>query len=233
MIDTESFISHLKNTKDESLKLSEFISSFPLEAPIPLKRRLIFKFLSSVVDTFPEFDRELVLEGWEKLVTCNLYSLLYCPGDETSTNSHLKDKIQEFSWIKERNLDLPFPDNTFTPQSFKLDDYSSPRDKLVVLLNITNVVNEIIRKLVGTDKGNDYLLPALILTIIRSDSGDLISHLKYIMRYRNPEKVSDGIVQFTLTNMVIYFTDKRWVQYHLYITYHQNHLQLRQMMLNI
>lgn len=200
MIDTEAFISHLKHSP-ESAKLSEFLSSFPLEAPIPLKRRLVHNFLAQVRDTFPEFDRELVLEGWEKIVTCNLYSILFCPGDEPVANTSLQDKIQEYSWIQERHLDLPFPSNTFTAQSFKLQEYSCPRDKLVVLLNITNITNEIIRKVVGT-KGNDYLLPALILTIIRSDTRDLISHLKYIMRYRNPEKVGDGIVQFTLTNMV-------------------------------
>jgi hypothetical protein len=200
MIDTEAFISHLK-VSPESSKLSDFLSTFPVEAPISLKRRLIHNFVQTVKDTFPEFDRELVLEGWEKIVTCNLYSCLYCPGDEGTANAVLREKINEFSWIQERHLDLPFPDNTFTAQSFKLADYSSPRDKLVVLLNITNITNEIIRQVVGT-KGNDYLLPGLILTLIRSDIGDLISHLKYVMRYRNPEKISDGIVQFTLTNMM-------------------------------
>ena len=200
MINIDTFISKLKTTQ-ESSKLSEFISTFPLEAPIPLKRRIIFKFLKSVSHTFPEFDRELVLEGWEKIVTCNLYSSLYCPTDEVSTNSLLSLKIQEFSWIKERHLDLPFPDNTFPKQEFKLQDYSCPWDKLVVLLNLGNLVNGIISKL-GV-KGNDYLLPALIITIIRSEPVDLISHIKYIMRYRHPEKVSEGLVQFTLTNMVI------------------------------
>jgi hypothetical protein len=200
MIDTEAFISRLKESP-ESSKLSEFLTTFPLDAPISLKRRLIHNFVQSVKDTFPDSDRELVLEGWEKIVTCNLYSCLFCPGDESAANSVLRDKINEFSWIQERHLDLPFPDNTFTAQSFKLSDYSSPRDKLVVLLNITNITNEIIRQIVGT-KGNDYLLPGLILTIIRSDTGDLISHLKYVMRYRNPNKISDGLVQFTLTNMM-------------------------------
>jgi len=114
MIDTEIFISHLKTSGAESLKLSEFLSSFPVDAPIPLKRRLINNFLSSVRDSFPDFDRELVLEGWEKIVTCNLYSALYCPSEEACTNVQLKDKTHEFSWIQERNLDLPFPSNTFS-----------------------------------------------------------------------------------------------------------------------
>ena len=70
-----------------------------------------------------------------------------------------------------------------------------------MLLNTTTIVSEILKKK-GQTMGNDFLLPALILVIIRSDPNDLISHVKYIMRFRNQEKVSDGIVQFTLTNMV-------------------------------
>ena len=74
MINHELFLSTLKKDSVESSKLSDFISSFPLNASIPLKRKLIFRFLKSVQDSFPQVDRELVQEGWEKVVTWKLYS---------------------------------------------------------------------------------------------------------------------------------------------------------------
>ncbi|RKO95437.1 hypothetical protein CAUPRSCDRAFT_12867, partial [Caulochytrium protostelioides] len=54
----------------------------------------------------------------------------------------------------------------------------------------------------GIPGGNDQLLPLLILCILRTNPPHLITHIKYVMRFRDPQQLAQGDVQFCMTTMM-------------------------------
>jgi hypothetical protein len=49
---------------------------------------------------------------------------------------------------------------------------------------------------------NDSILPTLILVVIRAAPPNMISNVKYVMRFRNAHELEQGPTQYALTNMV-------------------------------
>ncbi|KAJ3049257.1 hypothetical protein HK097_009717, partial [Rhizophlyctis rosea] len=128
------------------------------------------------------------------------------PGtEEHKMNAHLQRKIESFHWVEERHLDLPFElQHTLEvaqAEMLRVNGFRSPKDKLTILLNTMQLIVGIIQN--GHENaGNDHLLPALILCIIRANPQNLISNVKYVMRFRNQEELQKGATQFCLTNMM-------------------------------
>ncbi|KAJ3083439.1 hypothetical protein HK102_001067, partial [Quaeritorhiza haematococci] len=155
-----------------------------------------------------EDGQELIREGWEKLLMIKIHDVVFgAPGtNEYLMCAHLQRKVEMYGWIEERHLDLPF---TITSslhvaqeELTKIANFRSPRDKLTILQNTIQIVADLIKKASGKEATNDFLLPVLILVIIRSGCANIISHIKYIMRFRNPAELEKGETQFYLTNMM-------------------------------
>ena len=136
--------------------------------------------------------------------------------------------MNDFDWIQERHLDLPTSLSLVAAQHelSRLSEFRSPRDKLTLLLNCSRIVAELVKKSFEQNAGNDYLLPTLILVILRAKPMNLISHVKYTMRYRNQAKVNEGVAQFCLTNMVcliMFIHCHRWEPFLSFITSRPKH----------
>jgi hypothetical protein len=156
-----------------------------------------------------EFDAENVKEGWEKLVMTKVFDAVFgAPGtEEPRSNQVLQKKMETYSWIEERHLDLAINYSlsleVAQAELLRINGFRSPRDKLVILQNVMQLIVELIKKKTGNDSTtNDALLPTLILVIIRANPPNLISNVKYITRFRNPAEVEKGNNQFCMTNMV-------------------------------
>jgi hypothetical protein len=155
-----------------------------------------------------EYDECNTKEGWEKLVTTKLFDLIFgAPGtEEPRSNQVLKEKIQSYAWIEERHLDLSIHYSlaleVVQAELLKLNGYRSPRDKLIILQNVMQLIADLIKKKIGTEGNNDALLPTLILVILRTNPPDLISNVKYITRFRNPTEMEKGNNQFCMTTMM-------------------------------
>ncbi|KAI8895196.1 hypothetical protein BC833DRAFT_602155 [Globomyces pollinis-pini] len=221
-VDYEHFISQLRKPEADALrsKLQAFLLHFS-EAGVNLQiqRKLIANFLESIykdsenhlafVHEDQPFDEENVREGWEKLVMSKLFDAVFgAPTtDEHRSNSVLTKKIQTYSWVEERHLDIPINFSlrleVAQAELLRINGYKSPRDKLVILKNVTQIIVDLIKKCGKDDKiNNDVLLPVLILVVIRASPPNFISNIKYIMRYRNPVEIELGENQFCMTNFM-------------------------------
>ncbi|RKO85486.1 hypothetical protein BDK51DRAFT_32351, partial [Blyttiomyces helicus] len=107
----------------------------------------------------------------------------------------------------EQHLDLPITLQSSLEvaqgELLRINGFKAPRDKLTILYNTTQVVVDLIKKGGASENaGNDHLLPALILVIIRANAPQLISNIKYVMRFRNQAELDKGENQFCLTNLM-------------------------------
>jgi hypothetical protein len=185
------------------------------------QRKLISSFIASIVQDShqhivfidpitQEYDEEHVAEGWEKLVMTKLFDAVFDgPGGvEKRASSELAKKIQTYSWIEERHLDLKinFSLSLEVAQAelLRINGFRSPRDKLVILQNVVQLIVDLIKKRASGDltTNNDAILPTLILVIIRANPPNMISNIKYITRFRSASEMEKGSNQFCITSMV-------------------------------
>lgn len=81
----------------------------------------------------------------------------------------------------------------------RADEFTTPRDKMVCM---TNGVRIITRKMDTGDKINaDFLMPLIILSLIKARPTRLYSNLQYIMRFRSQSTIS-GEASYQLTSLV-------------------------------
>ena len=156
-----------------------------------------------------EFDN--AVEGMEKLVLNRLYPELFPPlivsklgktathklghSEDLDRDRVLTDKIRIYSWVRESHLDLteePMNDRFLGLAGIeinKLDQYRAPRDKIICILNCCKVIFGLLRS-AGGDESADKFVPLLILTLLRSNTSNLCSHVSFIQRFRNSDKLS-------------------------------------------
>lgn len=141
-------------------------------------------------------------EGLEKLITTRIYQSIYSPVMSfirlTEVNKNDKNMDKKFllntylyDWIKLRNLDLNIKlDENFVElackELIKIDEFKSPRDKIVCILNSSKLIFGLIRKQ-ETSESADSFVPLLIYILIKSKVKHLYSNLVYIERFRNHE----------------------------------------------
>jgi hypothetical protein len=221
----ESFTRLLRKDEGQVLrdKLTAFLMSFRQQhklLSLAQQRRQIAAFMASIGQDSNNhicfmqdgnFDKELVREGWEKLVMAKLYDVVFAaPGtDETASNFVLVKKIETYAWIEERHLDLGISFSlgleVAQAELLRINGFRSPRDKLVILQNVLQLLADLIKKKTeGSPTATDSLLPTLILVIIRANPNKFISNLKYVMRYRSFYEMEKGENQFCMTNYVFF-----------------------------
>ncbi|KAI7906573.1 uncharacterized protein BX663DRAFT_496977 [Cokeromyces recurvatus] len=147
-------------------------------------------------------------EGMEKLVMNRLYHVTFCPNttDDKERDEILQQKINIFRWVREKHLDIPETEYnesflTFAESEIlKMNNYKSPRDKLICILNCCKVIFGLIKHVEG-DAGADKFLPILIYVVIRANPPKLVSNVQYIYRFRNPEQLQ-AEAGYYLTNLM-------------------------------
>ncbi|KAL2917890.1 hypothetical protein HK105_202303 [Polyrhizophydium stewartii] len=224
-VDFEAFLAQLrrKDAADLTSHLKTFLARFS-EHPNVLQgqRKLVASFLEYIYGEsidHPAFagatehdppDVENIREGWEKLVMSKIHDRVFgAPGtDEAKSNAVLSRKFESFKWIEERHLDIPYSFNlsleVAQAELLRINGFKSPRDKLVILQNVQQLVADLIKKhsVEGDSAGNDNLLPTLILVVIRAAPPNMISNIKYIMRFRNSQEMERGPNQYCMTNVM-------------------------------
>lgn len=141
-------------------------------------------------------------EGLEKLIMTKVYSSVFSPAMSfiKLTDSHKHDKLMDrkylmntylYNWVELRHLDLDMrvkvESNFITLASAelsKIDNYKSPRDKIVCILNSSKIIFGLIRQQ-ETQENADSFVPLLIYVLIHSRFKHLYSNLQYIERFRN------------------------------------------------
>ncbi|PIA15585.1 hypothetical protein COEREDRAFT_81914 [Coemansia reversa NRRL 1564] len=137
-------------------------------------------------------------EGMEKLVMNRLYPLCFSPStsDDADKDHVLREKMSLFRWIREDHLDIPTnPQNAAFLQFakselLKMNNFKSPRDKVICILNCCTVVYALLRNSGSTDAvGADRFLPLLIYVVITANPPRLVSNIQYITRFRSLERM--------------------------------------------
>ncbi|KAI9280683.1 hypothetical protein BY458DRAFT_289189 [Sporodiniella umbellata] len=131
-----------------------------------------------------EFDN--TKEGMEKLVMNRLYNVTFSPNtmDDKEQDSILRHKISIFRWVRENHLDIPLTDDnesflTFAESELlKMNNYKSPRDKLICILNCCKVIFGLIKHMDNEEGGADVFLPLLIYVVIRANPPRMISNVQ-------------------------------------------------------
>ncbi|QEU60740.1 Vps9 [Kluyveromyces lactis] len=147
-------------------------------------------------------------EGIEKLVMGKLYYKCFSPclvnekrsldathEQDLLDDAKLRDKILEFRFLGPEHLDI-IPDlingklHSFIALSAKelakINQYRSPRDKMVCVLNSCKVLFGLLKHNNKLNGGADHFVPLLIFTLLKSDVPHLISNVRYIERFRFP-----------------------------------------------
>lgn len=161
------------------------------------------------IDESITLDAESIQEGWEKLVMSKLFEIVFkAPNtDESRSDYVLQKKIETYAWIEERHLDLNFSFGLTLEMAqaelLRMNGFRSPKDKLIIFHNVLQLLVDLIKKRGdGSQTSTDSLLPTLILVIIRAKPANMISNVKYVMRYRNAKIMEQGENQYCLTNYV-------------------------------
>ncbi|KAI8849216.1 hypothetical protein BC829DRAFT_432739 [Chytridium lagenaria] len=220
MVDYEHFLSQLRQEEAMNLtaQLKSFLKAFHAQQrPIPEQRKAVARFLEHIygeslqnavfAEATEDDELENIREGWEKLLMIKIYDQVFgAPGtDENKMTQYLTRKIEQFSWIQERHLDLPFQMGASLEvaqgELLRVNGFRCPKDKLTILQNVMQLITDLIQKQ-QQHANSDHLLPVLILAVIRSNPPALISNVKYIMRFRSPTDIEKGTVQFCLTSMM-------------------------------
>lgn len=157
-------------------------------------------------------------EGMEKLIMNRLYDQVFSPviPRDKLSKSHLLDlkkdnrlnnQILRFNWINKKHLDLDF-DDTFDLENFKkfataelikINNYRSPRDKIICVLNSCKVISGILKQS-GMESNADYFIPLLIYVVLQTDEDlKLNSNISYIERFRM-ENALIGEVSYYLSS---------------------------------
>ena len=144
-------------------------------------------------------------EGLEKLIMTKVYANVFSPAMSylKLTESHKRDKLMDrrylqncnlYDWVELKHLDLDMKvkiDSKFiqlaSDELCKMDNFKSPRDKIVCILNSSKLIFGLIRQQEQTSESADSFVPLLIYVLLHSNVHNLYSNLQYIERFRNDE----------------------------------------------
>lgn len=157
-------------------------------------------------------------EGLEKLIMTKVYTSVYSPAMSfiKLTDVHKNDKIMDkkylmncylYDWIELSHLDLDIEIDSkhialVTKELSHINEFKSPRDKIVCILNACKIIFNFIRQNQETQENADSFVPLLIYVLIQSKIKNLYSNLKYIERFRN-EDLLVGETSYYLSTLQI------------------------------
>jgi hypothetical protein len=195
-VDFEQKTKNVFQTPDEQ---SQYLRSFLMQ----LSKELIENPLWANSD---KEEQENAIIEMEKLITRKLFDITYGPSEDLAKDSLLSHKIHMHSWLEPRHVDLPdFDFHLFEKAGNELNKmnlYKFYIDKIICIVNCIKLIEDIYRKNIS-DKSlsNDELLSLLIFVILKTNPKKLISNVLYIVRYANPNLLSIGIYEYSLTSI--------------------------------
>ncbi|KAJ2800171.1 hypothetical protein H4R21_003283 [Coemansia helicoidea] len=221
------FLQQLRNpaAKAVARTVKSFLTEFS-RRPMTLAEqvRFVHEFLEFIADRMRESDvwraatdREFdcAREGMEKLVMNRLYPLCFSPStsDDADKDHVLREKMSLFRWIREDHLDIPHGAQNAAFLQFaktellKINNFKSPRDKVICILNCCTVIYALLRNARGDsagaddDIGADRFLPLLIYVVITANPPRLVSNVQYITRFRSAERMQSE-AGYYVTNLL-------------------------------
>ncbi|VEU23070.1 DEKNAAC104158 [Brettanomyces naardenensis] len=147
-------------------------------------------------------------EGLEKLILTRLYLQVFSPAvaPKKLSEQHRKDRAHDreyaknvrlYGWVQLRHLDVPMDLDLHSSfmqlasnELNKINDYKSPRDKVICILNCCKIIFGFIRqqqKQHHIEENADSFVPLLICVLFQAKTRLLYSNLVYIERYRNED----------------------------------------------
>ncbi|KAI5798781.1 hypothetical protein FPQ18DRAFT_322813 [Pyronema domesticum] len=159
------------------------------------------------------------MEGMEKLVMNRLYTQTFSPAipapdgrrtdeqfpgrrgqhqEDVERDEVLTQKVRIYSWIREEHLDIEDTVSGDAGRRFldlavkemlKIGTYRAPRDKVICVLNCCKVIFGLLRHS-KSDESADKFVPLLIYVVLRANPEHLVSNVQYILRFRNPDKLT-------------------------------------------
>jgi len=152
-------------------------------------------------------EQENAIIEMEKLVTKKLFDITFAPSEDLAKDTLLSHRILMHSWVEPRHLDLPeFDFHIFEKagnELTKMNLYKFYIDKFICIVNCIKLIEDAYRKNISDKEAlsNDKLLSLLIFVILKTNPKKLISNVQYIVRYVNPNLLSIGIYEYSLTSI--------------------------------
>ncbi|KAG7825760.1 hypothetical protein KL909_000992 [Ogataea angusta] len=155
-----------------------------------------------------ELELDNCKEGLEKLVLTRLYSQVFAPAtpkpkqspqqrEDLQKDRKYHTSLKLYDWISPRHLDIPVSlglESNFVKLASgeinKINNYKSPRDKIICILNCCKIIFGLIRqqqKMHQIEENADSFVPLLIYVLLQAKPKYLYSNLQYIERFRLEE----------------------------------------------
>ncbi|CEM33556.1 unnamed protein product [Vitrella brassicaformis CCMP3155] len=194
----------------------EFVSGFPERLGRRQASEMLHHFLAEtqekllqteVFASSPAEVQQNAREGLEKFVLIKLHHRLFrCEASDEAEDKRLHDHLSRLQWLSFEHLDVPaLPEEGLElaiNELRKVEQYKSPRDKLVCILNtcmvITNVIQDANTHSSGrtTPPGADDFLPVLIYVLVKANPPNLHSNVEYVGAFRHPTRLASQDLYF-------------------------------------
>eukprot|EP01147_Barroeca_monosierra_P002595 gene2595-5509_t len=149
-------------------------------------------------------------EGMEKYILSKLYRYYFQPDvcDEALQDQALADRMKILSFIRPEHLDIPevclqYHDQLAQAQTelIKMDSYKAPRDKAICIMNAVKLVMAVLEQ-TAAETGADTFTPLMTYVVLQAQPPNLIGNLRYVERFRDPNKLR-GEMEYYLTNVMV------------------------------
>jgi len=189
--------------------IRDFVIKFPDELPRAEAASRVHSFLSSTQEWMltrivvfaadaDEEGRADAAEGLEKFVLSRLYPKLFgTDPSDAAEDDELSRRIACLQWVDFGNLGVPPVSPTLLQLAVselrRIDNYKAPRDKLVVVLNVSRVINDVLKRTRAMESfrplSADDFLPLLIYAVIKAHAPRLHSNVEFIAAFRHPSRL--------------------------------------------
>lgn len=192
-------ISHLPDPEQDSAAVQTFLSQMEsLFRVHPLWKNSNYEILDQAV------------EGLEKYLMSKIWSRTFAVGTEDKDRDERYLRLASALSFVDLSTLIGVPvdveDSLLSiavEELLKMDKYKAPRDKLLCLVNVKTLVEDIVTKAAqgGTPIGGaDAFFPVFLLVVIRGCMPRLASTIEYIRRFRAQTQLS-GQFDFMLCNL--------------------------------
>lgn len=204
-----------------TLRLQNFVQKFPSGLPKKEAASKIHLFLKTTQDWMlseivvfaadsDETGKTDAAEGLEKFLLSRLHHMIFGVDEsDVQQDAELHQRISSLSWVSFEHLGVPAIDPSLLNLAIKelrsVDDYKSPHDKLVCILNASRVINDVL-KLALEDSGArgrplsaDDFLPILIFSVLRANPTRLVSNVEFVAEFRHPSRLNGEDAYFFTT----------------------------------
>jgi len=183
-------------------EMSEFLNIFQTKSRQG-QPELLHDFLSKIQNEYGHL-YDNYFEGLEKLIVSKLYPVIFGKDPQhKAEDKRLKRMMVALSWLEFYHLEIPPKDPNLLELAMselrRMNDYKSPRDKLICVLNACRVIGNVLQTVGGEKTGADDFLPLLIYCVIHSNPLNLKSNVEYIQDYRHPSRMHGEEAYFFMT----------------------------------